>query len=503
NVCKVSRACGHCTEVANMAESPMLGAKVRQLRRREKLTQAELATRLGVSASYLNLIENNRRPLTASVLLKLAQEFHIDLSTFGSSEEARMVSDLREVFGDPMLDGDAAVTALDLKELVSTQPAIARAMIDLYRGYTSTRESAEMMAEQLQQAGTTAEVFTNNPTEEINDLLQRHDNHFAPLEDAAERLWDEAELDFDDVYGGLIAYLEKKRGIEVRVVEAEEGQAMRRYDEKRSLITLSEVLPPRSRRFQLAHQTALITQQELFDSLALEDELNSEASRAMVPIVLANYFAAAVLMPYDPFLEAAEAVRYDIELLAHRYRTSFEQVCHRLTTLRRPGHEGIPLHFIRIDIAGNISKRFSASGIRMPRFSGACPRWNVHAAFLTPGMIRVQISRMTDGSQYFCIARTVQRATGGYNIPHTIYSIGLGCPLRYAKRMVYSDGVALDSADAASPVGTTCRTCDRLECEQRVFPPMQTPLTINKHVRGTSFFSPIAHLQNRSPRRSK
>jgi hypothetical protein len=234
-----------------------------------------------------------------------------------------------------------------------------------------------------------------------------------------------------------------------------------------------------------------LTQRELFESMKFAEEMATPAGRSLSRIVLANYFAAAVLMPYEPFLRSAQEHRHDIELLAHRYRTSFEQTCHRLTTLRRPGSEGIPLHFIRIDIAGNISKRFSASGIRMPRFSGACPRWNVHAAFLTPGLIRLQLSRMADGTMYFCVARTVQRATGGYNTPHTVHSIGIGCEIRHARELVYADGIDLDSQDAATPVGVTCRTCEQMDCEQRVFPPMHQPLAVDENVRGMSFFSPI------------
>ncbi len=473
-----------------MSESLMLGAKVRALRRREKLTQAQLARRLGVSASYLNLIENNRRPLTVNLLLKLAQEFKLDLAAFGSNEDARLVADLREAFGDPMFD-NSGLTPGDIQELAGTMPGAARAVLMLYRRYRSARESAELLSEKLSQQGAPGAVLAGNPTEEVNDLLQRHGNYFADIEAAAEELWKRAGLDFPDVYGGLIAFLRREYNIEVRVVRADEGTSMRRYDPKRKLITLSEILAPRTRRFQLAHQVGLITQSEVFDNLGLADEFSSEAARSLARVVLANYFAAAILMPYQPFYEAARDVRYDLELLAHRYRASFEQICHRLTTLRRPHMEGIPLHFIRIDIAGNISKRFSASGIRMPRFSGACPRWNVHAAFLTPGMFRIQLSRMPDGMVYFCLARTVQRATGGYTMPHTVHSIGLGCEARFARDMVYSDGVDLDNLDAATPVGVTCRTCEQLDCEQRVFPSMQHPLEINENIRGMSFYTPV------------
>jgi predicted transcriptional regulator/transcriptional regulator with XRE-family HTH domain len=470
-----------------MTESVLFGAKVRALRRRENMTQAQLAKRLGVSASYLNLIENNRRPLTAKLLLKLAHEFQLDLSAFSTGDEARLVADLREVFSDPIFDGQPFGPD-ELPELASASPAVARAVLRLYRRYRDARDSATTFAEAVQ--GDVERRIVSNPTEEMNDFLQTRGNYFEPLEAAAEQLWKDAALDPNDVYGTLKDYVAARHNLTVRVVRAEDGQAMRLFDEKRGVISLSEVLPPRTRRFQLAHQVGLIQHRELFDSLREGEDLGEEAL-ALSRVVFANYFAAAVLMPYEPFLRAARDVRYDIELLAHRYRTSFEQVCHRLTTLRRPGLEGIPLHFLRIDIAGNISKRFSASGIRMPRFSGACPRWNVHAAFLTPGLIRTQLSTMFDGKMYFCLARTVQRATGGYQIPHTVHSICIGCEARYAKDMVYGDGVDLDNLKVATPVGTTCRTCEQFDCEQRVFPPMQHPLKIDENVRGVSFYAPV------------
>jgi len=473
-----------------MAESPLLGAKVRALRRREKLTQAELASRLGVSASYLNLIENNRRPLTANVLLKLAQCFQLDLSAFASSEDAQLAEDLRELFSDPMFEQDD-VSKVELSELATNAPGAARAMLKLYESYRATRQNAESLADRAVEHGG-GDMLSTTPTEEINDLLQRHHNHFPVIEEAAAELWARAALADDDVHGGLVQYLSREHGIDVQVVQADESQAMRRYMPERKRITLSEVMPPRTRRFQLAHQAGLILYGECFDAMALDQELRSPRAQSITRIVLANYFAAAVLMPYEPFLAAAEDNRYDIELLAHRYRCSFEQVCHRLTTLRRKGAQGVPLHFLRIDIAGNISKRFGGSGISMPRFSGACPRWNIHAAFLTPGMISVQLSRMPDGTAYFCIARTIRRDSGGYNMPHTVHSIGLGCEVRHAKRLVYSDGYDLDSLGAATPVGVTCRTCERMDCEQRVFPPMQYPLSIDENVRGVSFFAPTS-----------
>ncbi|WP_437589564.1 helix-turn-helix domain-containing protein [Sorangium sp. So ce1000] len=474
-----------------MADAPLLGAKVRALRRREHMTQVDLAERLGVSASYLNLIENNRRPLTAPLLIRLAQIFQLDLQNFASEEDVRLTADLHEVFGDPIFESHGLTNA-DLRELVATSPNVARAVLTLYRTYATTRESLDTLGERLAGDGFVGVDNSRLPSEEVSDLIQRRMNHFSELEEGAEALWREAELDADDVYRGLVRYLHATRGIEVRIVRvADERQAMRRYDPDRRVLSISEVLPPRSRRFQLAHQLGLLTQSTAIDRILRDENLTTPESRALARVALANYFAAAILMPYQPFLEAARAERYDIELLAHRFGTSFEQVCHRLTTLRRPGAEGVPMHMVRIDIAGNISKRFSGSGIRFARFSGACPRWNVHAALMTPGMIRIQLSQMPDGAVYFCIARTVRSDRGGYHVPHTVQSIGMGCDVRYARELVYADGIDLDNIGAAVPVGVTCRTCERLDCAQRALPALQHPLRLDENRRGVSFYASV------------
>ncbi|AUX48646.1 Cro/Cl family transcriptional regulator [Sorangium cellulosum] len=474
-----------------MADAPLLGAKVRALRRREQMTQVDLAERLGVSASYLNLIENNRRPLTAPLLIRLAQVFQLDLQTFASEEDVRLTADLHEVFGDPIFESHGLTNA-DLRELVASSPNVARAVLTLYRTYATTRESLDTLGERLAGDGFVGVDNSRLPSEEVSDLIQRRMNHFPELEEGAEALWREGELDADDVYRGLVRYLQATRGIQVRIVRvADERQAMRRYDPDRRVLSISEVLPPRSRRFQLAHQVGLLTQSAAIDRVLRDENLTTPESRALARVALANYFAAAVLMPYQPFLEAARTERYDIELLAHRFGTSFEQVCHRLTTLRRPGAEGVPMHMVRIDIAGNISKRFSGSGIRFARFSGACPRWNIHTALMTPGMIRIQLSQMPDGAVYFCIARTVRSDRGGYHVPHTVQSIGMGCDVRYARELVYADGVDLDNIDAAVPVGVTCRTCERLDCAQRALPSLQHPLRLDENRRGLSFYAPV------------
>ena len=472
-----------------MQETAHLGAKVRAIRRQRGLTQAQVAERLGISASYLNLIEHNKRPLSAPLLIKLAESFDLDLRSLSLDHHARSVADLMEVFGDPIFEPHD-VTNADVREIAAASPGAARAIVALYQAYRAAREAADTLTAKLTDGDLEGVDSSHLPTEEVSDLIQRHMNHFPELEAGAEALWREARLDRGDLSTGLMHYL-RELGVEVRVARtAEMGSAVRRYDPDAKVLYLSEVLRRGSRNFQLAYQIGLLAQAGALEKLSADPHLASPASRALARVALASYYAGAVLMPYAPFLEAARSERYDLELLGHRFRASFEQTCHRLTTLRRPGAEGVPFHFVRVDIAGNISKRFSASGLRFARFAGACPRWAVFEAFTTPGLFRVQLSQMPDGTTYFWIARTVNRQGGGYHAPRSTVAIGLGCEVAHARSLVYADGVALDSREAVVPVGLTCRLCERMDCEQRAFPPLQHPLQVNENVRGVSFYAP-------------
>ena len=273
-----------------------------------------------------------------------------------------------------------------MRDLVATCPTAARAVLALYGGYRHAREAADTLAARLSDGDLEAGGSNQLPTEEVSDLLQRHMNHFPELEAGAEALWREGRLDRRDLGEALAtpARVARRQGARSAAPTRWTGPCAATTARPRTL-RLSEVLRRGSRHFQLAYQLGLLTQAEALDRHAADPRLTSHASRALARVTLANYFAGAVLMPYAPFLEAARAVRYDIELLGHRFRSSFEQICHRLTTLRRPGAEGVPFHMVRVDIAGNISKHFSASGLRFARFSGACPRWNVFEAFTTPG----------------------------------------------------------------------------------------------------------------------
>jgi predicted transcriptional regulator/transcriptional regulator with XRE-family HTH domain len=469
-----------------------LGPKVRAFRRREQLTQIQLAQKLSISASYLNLIEHNQRPLPAHLLVKLAQIFRVDLQAFADDSQARLADSLQEVFADPLLE-EHSLTTSDVRELAEN-PAAARAILSLFQAYKSSVSSMRDLASQLYDGRAFQGVDPSHlPGEEATDVLQENLNYFPELESAAQDLARRATLDRTDMYRSIVSYLRERFGIEVRLTPiSRDGGMVRRYDTDAKVLWLSEVLPPWSRQFQAAHQLGLIEAAGPIEAIIARSGKNLTTSESvkLCRVSLANYFAAALLMPYDDFYRLAEEVRYDIELLQHHYTASWEQVCHRLTTLRKPGATGVSFHFVRVDIAGNISKRFSGTGIRFARFSGSCPRWDVHAAFLTPGRIRTQLSQMPDGSAFFCVARTIRKSYG-YASGDALMAVGIGCPVRDARKLVYADGFDLDNLDAAVPIGVTCRLCERVDCEQRAFPPLQHGLKVDENVRGRSFYAPV------------
>lgn len=462
------------------------------------MTQVELARRLGISASYLNLIEHQQQSLTASLLLRLAKEFDVDLAAFDADDA--LEPDLAEVLADPVF-GDGPVSRAELRGLVDASPQLARRLITLFRAYQEASSSADSLATRIYDGQEELGPMPSGlASEEVSDFIQRENNYFEVLEHEADQLRRALGMPVDDdravtqtrgvLEARLIAYVRDTLGVTVQLEGSRKRPlTLRRYDAEARTVHLAEVLPGSSRIFQLAAQYALIQHGELLDELARHPVLASKGGVALSRVVLANYFASAFQMPYRAMRKAVVRERYDIELIAQRFGASFEQVCHRLTSLRRPGDEGIPFHMIRVDLAGNISKRFSASGIRFARFAGACPRWNVFRAFLSPGAIRVQTSVMPDGQVFFCVARTVQRVHGDHHVPRTVQAIGLGCRVEHASQMIYSDGVDTAAVDGALPIGVTCRLCERLDCEQRAFPSIRSASPVDENFRGPSPYS--------------
>ena len=423
----------------------------------------------------------------------------VDLRLLAAGPDAQLVGDLSEVFGDPVFE-DHPLTPRDLQEFADASPEVARAVVRMHHAYTAARAALEALDERVLEdtelgaapgAGARVERARLS-SEQVSDFIQRSGNYFPDLESEAERLWRDARLEDEDLFNGLARHLQTVHRVEVRVrTVGEMHGAVRRYDRERRVLELSEALRRGSRNFQLAAQVGLLEASAQLDRLAADPELTSDESRALARVALANYFASAVLMPYAPFLHAAEAERYDIELLGHRFRVGWEMVCHRMTTLHRPGATGVPFYMVRVDLAGNISKKFSAAGLRFPRFSGLCALWNVHGAFLQPGRVRVQPSRFPDGRTVLAIARTVQRHSGGYHSPDVLYAVGVGCDAADARRVVYGDGLDLGAEGPAVPIGVTCRLCERTDCKARAFPSLSEPLRIDENVRGLSFFAPV------------
>ncbi|MBI3498703.1 MAG: DUF2083 domain-containing protein [Proteobacteria bacterium] len=473
-----------------MKKKAMLGHRLRRLRAEHSLTQAQMAEQLGISASYLNLIEHNQRPVTVALLMKLGQSFDIDLRQFAEDEEGRLVAGLKEVFADPLFEG-ADIKSQDFRELADAAPALGQAVVTLYQAYRAVRTDLQNLTERVADRDKLQLLETTAfPVEEVREFFHGHKNHFPELEAAAEALAAEATLEAGDLYRGLRDYLARAHGLTVRVMPAHVmGAAVRRLDRHSRRILLSEMLPASGRVFQLACQIALLGHRERIRALIETAGFSGDEARRLAQLGLTNYFAGAVMMPYGAFLEAARALRYDIDVLGHRFDASFEQVCHRLTTLQRPNAKGVPFFLIRVDSAGNVSKRFSAGGLHFARFGGACPRWNVYDAFRSPGLIQTQLAEMPDSTTYFSIARTVTKVGGGYRTPPQRFAIGLGCEVGHARQLVYADGIDLDDRQAATPIGPNCRLCPRLDCGQRAFPPFNHRLNPDDNLRGISAYA--------------
>ncbi|MFD1624778.1 helix-turn-helix domain-containing protein [Azospirillum griseum] len=470
-----------------MDKKAMLGPKVRRLRRDQGLTQAQMADQLGISPSYLNLIEHNQRPVTVPLLLKLGQNFGVDLQAFAEDEESRLVAGLREVFADPLFNG-SDIKNQDFRELAAVAPTLGQAVVALYRGFRSARDDLQALSERVADREKLHLVQGSGfPQDEVRDLFQAHSNHFPELEDAADALWKDGNLERGDLYRGLVDWLNTQHSVRVRLLPSEVmGYAVRRFDRHSRRVLLSEMLAPSGRSFQLACQIALLRHRELLNRIVEAANLSDDEARRLARIGLANYFAAAVLMPYQRFHEAATAVRYDIEILRRRFDASFEQVCQRLTTLHRSGAKGVPFFFMRVDSAGNVSKRFSGAGFHFARFGGGCPRWIVYEAFRTPGKVHSQVAQMPDGTTWFSIARTVVKAGGGHRSPPQQFAIALGCDAHHAAHVTYADGIDLANTEAATPIGVNCRLCPRLDCSQRAFPPLNHRLIVDENLRGLS-----------------
>lgn len=452
-----------------------LGARLKRLRRDLSLTQTAMAADLGVSPSYLNHIERNQRPVSAQLLLRLADTYDVDLRTLNqgsAADEAR----LTEILADPLFKGLSAPRH-ELVQLLEEAPGVADAMLRLYQAFDDGRAKARAAAENGEG------LIETSPAEWVREYIQSRGNHFAELDQMGEALADALTADApahgDGFEPAARQRLAAKHALGVRTLPADVMvEWTRRYDLHRRRLLLSETLGPSSRAFAIAYQLALVEHGPALHAMAEASGAPDAATRSLLKVALTNTLAAAMLMPYAAFQKTAEDTGYDLNRLQARFGVSYEQAAHRLTTLSRPTARGVPFFLMRVDQAGNISKRYAAGAFPFSRFGGTCPRWRLHAAFRTPGRIITQIIETPDGGRWFTFARTVERqGQDGFGESHDL-AVGLGCELRHAHRLAYAHGLDLERPEV-TPIGPSCRLCHRHPCAERAAAPIDRPLAVD------------------------
>lgn len=460
----------------------LIGAQLRQLRRERKETQADVAKTLGVSTAYVNMLENNQRSLSVQMLTALSDAYQVDWRDLIKDEAPNLLADLRNVLQDPLFAGEVPELP-ELRSAIDHAPQLVKCLLKLHRSHRSALEKFMRQGK----GRTTEDLLASSHESIIHDFFRNHSNYFETLEAAAESLRAAEPCDADDVYFVLKARLRKKHGIAV-VTQSPETmmQALRVYDHDDSTVYLSEALDHQNRVFQLAHVLCLVELQDKLDALTADSGIATESGIARCHVELANYFAAAFLMPYEYFLKTAETTRYDVDRIAAAFGTSFEQVCHRLTTMQRPGARGVPFFFLRIDKAGNVTKRFNSTSFNLAEYGGSCPVWNIHMTFRVPGVVLPQFVELPDGERFFTICRTSDRPVFSRETQDHRLAVALGCELQYADRIGYASSINLSETNPFSKIGINCHLCQRQACAQRAHQPLFLDLPIDPSRRGNT-----------------
>jgi predicted transcriptional regulator/transcriptional regulator with XRE-family HTH domain len=479
-----------------MAERKIFaGPRVRRARMERGLTQTAMANGLGISPSYLNLIERNQRPLTVQLILKLASVYHIEPEAFQADEKASVAA-LREMFADPLLDGELPGDT-ELAEMAVSAPNVAAAILKLYRAYREQAGRLSDLSALLARDGReTALSAARLPFDEVSETLAARPNHFASLEEEAEA-FSKLLQPYDDLMVALKGWLKREHGITVRVLPvATMPNWRRRYDRHTNRLFLSERLSPFDRLREVAMEACLVRMNVAIGAEVTALKLSSDEAARLARFEMARYAAHALMMPYKPFHMAAVKERYDIDVLRNRFGVSFEQAATRLTTLQRPGAAGVPFFLVEIDQSGHKVRRSGAQGFPASRFGGGCPRLPMHAAFAEPGRILVEAVETPDETGYLCLARTLEGPQGRFDERLRRTSILLGCELGFREGIVYGDALAASASGnnagrpgiRRTPIGPACRLCERVGCLSRAEPPVTRPLGLDEMVTGLSAF---------------
>ena len=457
-----------------------VGSRLRQLRSERGLSQVSLAGSLGISPSYLNQIERDARPLTAKVLARITEVFGVDESFFDSQDSVRLIAELREALLDDDLEAPASATdPREIGAMVGAHPAMAQILVNLHRRYRVVTD--QLTAATDERGDRSMRGTITAPHEEVRDYFYQRRNYIHELDVAAEEMTERMRMHSADIRTEIANRLENVHGVRI-VRRVDMGDyVLHNFDPQTRRLDISAALSVGQRTFKLASELAFLEFGDLLDELVEEGNFSDRQSRSLALTGLASYFAAAALLPYRKFHGAAEDFRYDVERLSAFYAVSYETICHRLSTLQRPNLRGIPWSFVRVDRAGNMSKRQSATGFHFSSSGGTCPLWNVYETFASPGKILTQITEMPDGRDYFWVARTVERRATRYGQASKTFAIGMGCELRHAARVIYSDGLEIGPQARITPIGAGCRVCERMQCPQRAFPPLGVSLDFEEH----------------------
>jgi len=456
------------------------GSRLKALRAERGLNQAAMGDLLGISTSYLSQLEHDDRPLTPVLVERLSRAFPLDWREIGAGEAETRLAALREANADPLFP--EPLDAAQLARFAEQQPALAERFIALHEAYRRSGQRLQMVDEALSAENTGGSRL---PWEEVRDWFHLAGNYVDSIDRAAEAL--AARLgSVSPETGAIEDYLRQALSISL-IYSGHTG--MRSYDAEMGHLTIDPGQPAESRRFQLAHQLAALALKDEIASVVETAALGSAASRQLLFVGLCNYAAGALLMPYARFRTEARLVRHDIDRLAQRFGTSFEQTCHRLSTLQRGGAKGVPFFFCRVDMAGNITKRHSATRLQFARFGGACPLWIVHEAVAIPDRILVQLAETPDGVRYVSMAKGLVKPSGSYTRAPRRYAVALGCEAEHASEFVYADGLDLASEAAATRIGVSCRLCPRGDCDQRAFPPSDRAISVDPDNRGVVPYS--------------